>query len=50
MPSINAAIQKHINGSITTSLLILNEKMEDTMTIVQSLEESGLLTKGDKSW
>ena len=41
----NAAIQKKIYGSGTTTAIISNEKMEDIMKIVKSLEESGLLTK-----
>ena len=38
-----AAIQKN-HGSGTTSSIISNEEMEDIMKIVNSLEESGLLT------
>ena len=33
-------------SSGTTALIISNEEMEDTMKIVKSLEESGLLIKG----
>ena len=33
-------------GSGVTTLIILNEEMNDIMKIVKSLEESGLLIKG----
>ena len=54
MSAADAAIQKKIYrsgrpsdvASRTTALIILNEKMEDIMKIVKSLEESGLLIKG----
>ena len=42
----DAAIQKKIFGSGTTTLIISNEKMNDIMKIFKSLEESGLLIKG----
>ena len=42
----DAAIQKKIDGSDKTALIISNEEMEDIMKIVKSLEESGLLIKG----
>ena len=42
MSAADAAIQKKIYGSDATAK---NEKMEDIMKIVKSLEESGLLTK-----
>ena len=42
----DAAIEKKIYGSGTTTLIISNEEMEDIMKIVKPLEESGLLTKG----
>ena len=32
-------------GSGTTTLIILNEEMNDIMKIIKSLEESGLLIK-----
>ena len=41
----DASIQKNINGSGTTSLIISKKKMEDIIEIVKSLEESGLLLK-----
>ena len=41
-----AAIQKTIYGSGITSLIILNEEMEDIMKIVKSIEKLGLLIKG----
>ena len=46
MWAADAAIQKNIYGSGTTTLIISNEEMEDIMKIVKSLEESGLLIKG----
>ena len=42
----DAAIQKKIFGSDTTSLIISNEEMKNIMKIVKSLKESGLLIKG----
>ena len=50
----NAAIQKKIFGSSMrpsdsakhTTLIILNEEMDDIMKINKSLEQSGLLMKG----
>ena len=42
----DAAIHKKIIGSGTTALIISNEEMNDTMKIIKSLEESGLLIKG----
>ena len=36
---------QNILGSRTTTLIILNHKMEDIMKIVKSLEDSGLLIK-----
>ena len=41
----DTAIQKQIFGLGTTTLIILNEKI-DIMKIVKSLEDSGLLIKG----
>ena len=46
MSAADAAIQKKIYGSGTTAFIISNEEKEDTMKIVLSLEESGLLIKG----
>ena len=46
MSAADATIQKRIYGSGTIALIISNEKMEDIMKIVKSLEESGLLIKG----
>ena len=37
---------KKILGSGTTTLILLNEEMEDIMEIVKSLKDSGLLLKG----
>ena len=45
--AIDAGIQKKIYGSGTTTLIILpNEEMNDTMKIVQALEDSNILLKG----
>ena len=41
----NAAIPKKMLGSGTTTLIISNEKMNDIMEIIKSLEEYGLLIK-----
>ena len=43
---IDAAIQKKNFGSGMTTLIISNEKINDNMKIVKSLEESGLLING----
>ena len=42
----DAAIHEKIFGSGITTMIILNEKMNDIMKVVMSLEESGLLIKG----
>ena len=42
----DAALQKKIYGSGTTVIMPSNEKMEDMIKIVKSLEESRILTKG----
>ena len=39
-------IHKKMFGSNTTTLIISNEEINDTMQIIKSLEESGLLIKG----
>ena len=44
--AIDAGIQKKIHGSGTTTLIILNEEMNDIMKIVQALEDSNTLLKG----
>ena len=44
--AIDAGIQKKIHGSGTTTLIILNEEMNDIMKIVQALEDSIILLKG----
>ena len=41
----NAAIQKKMFGSGMTTLIILNEEINDIMKIAKSLEESALLIK-----
>ena len=38
----DAAIQREIYGSETTTLMISNEEIQDIMKIVKSIEESGL--------
>ena len=40
-----AAIQKEILGSGTTTLTILNEEINNIKEIIKSLEDSGLLIK-----
>ena len=42
----DAGIHKKILGSGTTTIIISNDEMEDTIKIVKSLEDSGLLLKG----
>ena len=42
----DAAIQKNVFGSGTTLLIFSNEKLNDIMKIITSLEDSGLLIKG----
>ena len=41
-----AAIQKKPFGSDLTTLIILNEELDDIMKIVKSLEDAALLVKG----
>ena len=43
----NAAIHKKMFGSNTTTLIISNEEMNDIMKNIKSLEEFGLLIKGN---
>ena len=45
MSAADAAIQKTIHGSGITASFTSNEELEDTMKIVKSIEESGLLIK-----
>ena len=40
MSVADGAIQKKIDGSGTTALIISNDEIEDVMKIVESLEES----------
>ena len=42
----NAAVQKKIFGSGTTTLAFSNEGSHDIMKIIESFEESGLFMKG----
>ena len=44
--AVNAGIQKKIYGSGATTLIISNEKMNNIMKIVQTLEDSNILLKG----
>ena len=44
--AIDAGIQKKIQGSGTTTLIISNEEMNDIMKIVQDLQGSNILLKG----
>ena len=45
-PAIDIGIQKKIHGSGTTTLIIANKKMNDTIEIIQALEDSNILHKG----
>ena len=45
-PATDAAVHKNIFASGVTTLIILNEEINDIMKIVKLLEESGLLIKG----
>ena len=44
--AIDSGIQNKIHGSGTTTLIISNEEMNDTMKIVKALEDSNLLLRG----
>ena len=44
-PATDAGIHKKMLESGVTTLILSNEKMNNIMKIVQSLEESGLLIK-----
>ena len=44
--AIDAGIQQKIHGSGTTTLIILNEEMNDIMKIVQALNDSNILLQG----
>ena len=44
--AIDAGIQKKVDGSGNTTLIISNEEMNDIMKIVQALEDSNILLKG----
>ena len=44
--AIDAGIQKKIHGSGITTLIFLNQEMNDIMKIVQPLEESNILLEG----
>ena len=41
----DAVIQKKIFRSVMMTIVVSNEEMDDTMKIIKSLEESGLLIK-----
>ena len=42
----DAAINKKILGSGTTTLIVSNDEMNEILKIVKSLEDSGVLLKG----
>ena len=44
--AIDAGIQKKIQGSGTTTLIISNKNLNDIMKIVQALKDSNILLKG----
>ena len=44
-PAIDAGIQKKILGSVTTTLIISNEEMNDIIKVFQALEDSNILPK-----
>ena len=44
----DAGIQRKIYGSGTTTLVISNEEMNDIIKIVQALEDSNILSKGNR--
>ena len=46
MSAIDGSIEKKMLGSGTKTLIISNDKMDDILKIVKSLENSGLLLKG----
>ena len=46
MSAIDGSIKKKMLGSGTTTLIILNDEMDDILKIVKSLEDSGVLLKG----
>ena len=46
MSAIDGSIQKKMHGSGATKLIIENEDMNDIMTIIEALENSGILLKG----
>ena len=46
MSTIDGSIKKKMLGSGTTTLIILNDEMDDILKIVKSLENSGFLLKG----
>ena len=46
MSEIDGSIKKKMFGSGTTTLVILNDEMDDILKIVKSLEESNVLLKG----
>ena len=44
--AIDAGIQKKVNGSGTTTLIVSNEEMNNIMEIVETLESSGIILRG----
>ena len=46
MSAIDGSIKKKMLGSGATTLMILNDEMDDILKIVKSLADSGVLLKG----
>ena len=46
MSAIDGSIKKKMHGSGATTLIISNDKMDDLLKIVKSLEDSNVLLKG----
>ena len=46
MSAIDGSIQKKMHRSGATTLIAVNEDMEDIMKIIEALENSGILLKG----
>ena len=47
--AIDPGIQKKIHGSVLITLIISNEEMNHILKIVQALEESNILLKGNET-
>ena len=46
MSAIDGSIKKKMLGSVTTTLIISNDEMDDILKIVKSFEDSNVLLKG----